>query len=285
MALVNPVVLSAVQSVVQRVDGVLGELPLAKRYSNCIGAYSLRDIGADGGPVVDGYNTTSTSTTAYTAAEITAGAPTGSGRVTVSKWYDQSGNGNHLIQTTTGFQPELVNGAGNQNTDQNGFPTVFFQDVNFDLGRHFSLTSSVTVKTLFVVTTPDTSNTGSKYVAIMGDTVTSGKSYVLMANNSGLSWAISIDGAVSDVGTWYQNGAAGVTGGDLGSFGDIAADTTALQNVIWSSPDPATPTVFIGRFATQYMRGSMTEILLFDDYMNADRTDIRDDINNHYSLF
>lgn len=51
MALVNPVVQSAVQSVVQRVDDVRF-LGLARRFGGAAAAYSLRDIGAAGGRVV-----------------------------------------------------------------------------------------------------------------------------------------------------------------------------------------------------------------------------------------
>ena len=52
----------------------------------------------------------------------------GAGSGYVSKWYDQSGNGNHATQSDTAKQPMIVN-AGTLVT-QNGRPSVYFNSAN-----------------------------------------------------------------------------------------------------------------------------------------------------------
>ena len=51
MGLIKSVVQPVAQSVLQRIDGVTG-VGLAQRFSGCVGAYSLQDIGGTG-PVID----------------------------------------------------------------------------------------------------------------------------------------------------------------------------------------------------------------------------------------
>lgn len=54
----------------------------------------------------------------------------------ISIWYDQSGNGNNAIQSTTGTQPQIINSGVIYR--QNGIPSIFMES------RYFGLTTSVT---------------------------------------------------------------------------------------------------------------------------------------------
>ena len=111
MSLVQSAVLSTVQSAVARVDGVLKQ-PLAQRYGGAQAAYSMRDIGVNGGAVVSVRRTSDNTLQDFTATEITDGTLAtwvGSGNNGfVSTWYDQSGNNYHATQSTTGRQPKIV---------------------------------------------------------------------------------------------------------------------------------------------------------------------------------
>ncbi len=271
-------------------SGFLGgsSLPLGKRFSNTIGAYSLRDIGANGGAVVDVFDGAST-TVSYTASQIANGdhATGASSDRFVSKWYDQSGSGNHLIQSSNSDQPKICDSSGNAITNENGNNAILFNPEGTGNTRHFDLTTTTHyLKTLFFICDPLIDNsTASNFVAVNGKD--GGGSYIFIAQNS-VSYAISLDGSVSDLATWYQNGASGVNGANVGSTGDIVNNTTALQTVIYDSGDPLTTSQYIGRFGSSsqyYFRGSMTEVIIYDDYKNDDRIDIRDSINAYYNLF
>lgn len=93
--------------------GYGGEAAFLDSYQGAIGAYSLRDLSGSDPAVVrvrasgggnDGLEAD------FTAGEVTDGTlvafATSNGFVRT--WYDQSGNGNHLEQTTAGAQPQIV---------------------------------------------------------------------------------------------------------------------------------------------------------------------------------
>jgi len=88
-------------------------------YAGATAAYSLRELTTTswnaGDWVIEavaGANTDS-----FTAAEVNDGTLVtfandfGSGGATVSKWYDQSGNGNDATQTTSAARPSIVSGG------------------------------------------------------------------------------------------------------------------------------------------------------------------------------
>jgi hypothetical protein len=87
-------------------SGLLGEFPGAAA------AYSLRRLGAYGGPVVEVRSSAGGSPQDFTANQITNGdlvAFVGGGNDGfVSTWYDQSGEGNDATQITTTMQPKIV---------------------------------------------------------------------------------------------------------------------------------------------------------------------------------
>ena len=118
MPLVRSVVNEAVQDPVQKVSGELAPVGLLseKFGGNFLACYSMKDIGADGGPVVQVTNG-SGSALNFTAAELvntnlelTTHVGEGNDGY-VSIWYDQSGNGRHATQTTTDNMP-LIMDAG-----------------------------------------------------------------------------------------------------------------------------------------------------------------------------
>lgn len=265
-----------------------GSLPLGKRFSNTIGAYSLKDIGANGGAVVDVFDGVST-TVSYTASQIANGdhASGASSERYVSKLYDQSETVNHLVQSSNSDQPLICDSSGNAITNENGDYAIYFNPEGLGNTRHFDLTTTTNyIKSLFLVCDSLINNSAtSNFVAVNGKD--GGGSYIFIGQNS-VPYAISLDGSVSDVATWYQNGASGVNGGNIGTTGDIVNNTTALQTVIYDSGDPDTTSQYIGRFGSStqyYFRGSMTELIIYDDYKNDDRVAIRDDINTRYNLF
>lgn len=89
--------------------------------------YSTRAINGYSGNIFDVRRSSDNATTSIGLSNgeldtATLASWGGSDSVYVSKWYDQSGNGHHLLQATNANQPRLVN-AGTLET-QNGLPIV-----------------------------------------------------------------------------------------------------------------------------------------------------------------
>lgn len=173
------------------------DLGIARRFGGAAAAYSLRDIGAMNGIVVrvrrdTGGGAGDDDEEDFSANQIASGALedfVGSGNDGfVAKWYDQSGNGRHMIQATHGRQPYIVKSG------------VYQGGVGADLA-----TSSDTMQNLQVTSdgstidfgTDDWANGGTKLGAIYVGKVFDGAA---KANPSPL-W-----GGGRGVGT-YQNGA------------------------------------------------------------------------------
>lgn len=66
----------------------------------------------------------------------------GAGNGFVTTWYDQSGNGNNVTQTTAIRQPRIVN-SGTVET-MNSLPTIYFSERNFSSTNFLSGASSAT---------------------------------------------------------------------------------------------------------------------------------------------
>lgn len=78
----------------------------------------------------------------------------------VTKWYDQSGNSNDVLQTTAVRQPRIV-AAGTVDTDDSGIPTVVFDGVD-DYLLSASITTLTQENTYFAVATLSDASTGTR---------------------------------------------------------------------------------------------------------------------------
>lgn len=123
MELIEPVVKS-VTNVVSQEKTMTG---LGKRFGGSTAVYSLRDVGAGGGRVVNIRRDSDDTTQDFTAAQLLAGdADTfvgASNNGFVAIWYDQSGNGNNLTASST--QQPLIVSSGTLVKD-NGKPAIDF---------------------------------------------------------------------------------------------------------------------------------------------------------------
>ncbi len=152
------VVKPVTQTVSKRVDSFVPRI--AQRLTGDEGclAYSLRDIGANGGPVVNLRRNHDNATRDFTAAEIAAGhvlswgqegLPSGTLlQVFVTRWYDQ-GNSTwkqDAVGTNAGLQPKLVLNSVYQ-TDGVTFPG-FLQTEGNPLNQGLNWTQPNTIFTV-----------------------------------------------------------------------------------------------------------------------------------------
>ena len=107
---------------------------LSRGFGGASAAYSLRDIGAMGGKVVNVRRDSDDETDSFSAIQLATGAVetfVGSGNNGfVDTWYDQSGNGNNAVQSTLAYQPKIVNSG------------TFLNELQFDGSNDYMQTTT-----------------------------------------------------------------------------------------------------------------------------------------------
>ena len=267
-------------------SGSAGDNPrlgIGRRYGGAVAAYSLRDIGAEGGRVITVRRDSDNAEADFSANQITSGALeafVGSGNEgTVVTWYDQSGNGKHFTATADNFEPTIVS-SGTLVTE-NGKPALDMADI-----EHFDLDTSVQISSravFFVINATDqgsgnandimgTKSGGLYQFRLKGD---DDFQYRVNAENfffgdatEGSQIILSVDRDGSDNNRAFQNGS------QLGST-QIGGIT---ENMI---------TERLGKRATstEEFVGKMQEVIFFDSDISTDRTSITNEINAYYGAF
>ena len=204
---------------------------------------------------------------------------------TVHTWYDQAGS-NNAVQDTADNQPKIAeNGA------------LLADGIDFDgINDNFTITNGVSGRSIFAVTNQNIDTTGGGLSGYGQDGISSllgtagTNSYIFVSNNNSAfnSYAISIDGAVSDSGQYASNGKTlSSAGGNLGTYGDIPSDTNSLLSIIYGSGDPSNDWTRLGSGINDniFMQGSMSELILYSSDQSANRFKIESNINNYYGLY
>jgi hypothetical protein len=119
-------------------------------------AYSLRNLSSSyTGNVVDVRRSSDDTVQGFKASEIVSGGAIetfcGTGDGFVSKWYDQSGNSNHAVQTDASQQPKIVN---NGSLVSNGIDFAAGSGATFNIPTN--IISSINSASAFVVAKSDT---------------------------------------------------------------------------------------------------------------------------------
>jgi hypothetical protein len=282
MALINSAVLSAVQSAAIRVDGVLRTIGLAKQFE-AAAAYSFRDIGADGGAVVNVTRSSDTQRQDFTAAEITNGtleAFIGAGNNgTIKTWYDQSGNGKHLnAPTDVAKEPTLVSN-GTLVTD-NGKPAL-----SCDTSEYFTVNSSQSVNANAFYLVLNVTGSATEVARDLMGTTSGNEHFMRFTNNDSeqVRWntvshifgstaedqqiLISVDKDSSNVLRYFEDGSQSGTD-KTGSTGQFL-----MQRFLKRAT------------STTEFKGKVQEAIFFDSDKTAERTEITNLINAHYGVF
>ena len=248
--------------------------------AGAVAAYSLRALAsAYTGNVARVRRSSDNTEQDFTAAQVTDGTLTtfcGAGNGFVRTWYDQSGNGYHMVQTTTTAQP-LVVASGTLQT-LSAKPTLVFDGTN-DLmnqptGANWQSISCVVNYTKNLIQF-------SNFDSIVGGIVANGSNVGIgIIGNSGttaLRTAAWGDEFYYNGGT-YTPGAAvfpSITSKALVTFisTDAVAGVSGLQ--IGSDRDQS------GRF----WGGAISEIIIHPSNQSANRTAIESNINAHYAIY
>jgi uncharacterized protein YodC (DUF2158 family) len=191
--------------------------------------------------------------------EITVTQVTSDGHV--SKWYDQSGNDNHATQGTAASQPMIVNGGS---LVSGGLEFDGFDD---HLEQTLTLTHPVSIFSAYKALSNNSPITGSDLSSMA--VARRGSGEYIMFSGTALATGVHpstevlasciFDGATS---TGHWNGVA-ILNGDVGSLSDLD---------------------FIGRNASNYLNGTINEIIIYDSDQSANRTAIEANIGETYGI-
>lgn len=204
----------------------------------------------------------------------------------VTKWYDQSGNGNDAAQTTYASMPQIYNGSAV--ITENGKPSLDF-DGSDDSLKSVSAYPTGTNESHFTVRNGqsangrviDTRGTGFAGTVTGWHEKTWSNDYITLDDGSGSSMFLnnatykpgqllrstflsqsSID--VFDDGASYGSGT-----GSIGSF-----DSGNILVIGGRSPSPG----------VQYLNGTIQEVILYPSDQSSNRSDIETDINDYFQI-
>jgi len=197
----------------------------------------------------------------------------GSDALTVSAWYDQSGNQRHATQITPGAQPQIYNGAAV--LTENGRPAVQFDGSN----DYLSLTSTAVTNSVcqILVSVYDTSVSSLKMPLGGGPTTwwqhysanririntTSGQVIFASGLSNGTQYLGFMNGN-SGAYTFHLNGTSKFSG----TVGNWYIDTIGrgLNSNTYAFNDP------------------IQEVILYESEKSSSRTAIEDDIMTYYQI-
>jgi hypothetical protein len=209
----------------------------------------------------------------------------GSGFVTV--WYDQSGLGNDLTQTTAARQPRIVN-SGTLET-QLGLPCLRFVSASI----HFMASAVIpnqTVSNLWhgIVTSTTNTNTLQSHSFISNGIISLSniqhqlnRVYVF----SGLSGYASNTNTNTKLIEHVFNGAGGTDATNLLEYINNAQQTLTFSGTRLSSITTSSHVIQIGGYSGAYLNGSISELMYyFTDTANT-RAEMARNINRYYGIY
>ena len=279
------------------------DLGLLDQYGGAAAAYSLRALSIDyTSPVVRVRRSSDNAEQDFTAAEVSDGtlaAWVGAGNNgLVTTWYDQSGNGKDVAQTTSSRQPIIVDASGGVITD-NSQPAIYFNgDGGIESTTPYALASSSVIDvtqnlSVFAVMSPQTDP--STQDAVWGQF-----SSVLNANDDYVSYGFRDGGyftrirtsvstigngfdtnsqsqsLISDIVDWSAQANAFSVNGAAGTDLNDGRSTQSFAGIsLGARPDEESYAANI------YLQ----EVVLYESDQSANRAAIEANINAHYSIY
>ena len=276
-------------------------------YTGAKAAYSLRQLSSTATTAITVEN--SSGTTADIGFDSNGNLDTsaltthcGSNYGRVSKWWDQSGNGNHMEQSTAASRPRIVDTSGNiVTTTDNSINALDFygnstarwlsDTFSSNNGDHFILSyvgefRTVTAAQQIVSQWTSSTSTQTLQTSIMGaaQKLRVAARYSDASNSLGradTSAAVSANTEYVVVG--YMS--ASPYEGDIDVNGDTAHTSTGFPST--GSLRSASAGITIGRRhdngAAQY-QGYLSEVIIWSDTTLPDRDNIMTDTKSHYGI-
>ena len=214
-----------------------------------------QDIGFDSNGDLD--------TTALLAFVGTGGTDNGF----VSKWYDQSGNGNDATNATASEQPLIV--SGGTLVEENGKAAILPDGVDDELQM-----SAQTLKSVFVVDEPETAQNG-----VLGGYLATMTTKLVYRTNASLENTFS--GTITDQALFsvFAEGASDPRSINAFRNGTAATNNPRSLNLNTNSGH------LLSRGGGGYYSKKVQEIIIFDSDQKANRTGMETNINDHFDIY
>lgn len=217
----------------------------------------------------------------------------GSDDAFVTIWYDQTGNGNNLIQTNNVYQPKIAT-AGTIIVGDNGLPIIDFLPAGdgIHLETPTGFLNGSTSFSIFGIWDIITSSNDGVFAPA---TVTSQGLEILSVSVISRPSFLRINGVIrnDNAGAGYQMWDSGVL--SLTSVLGDATSVSARKNgaaISLTDSSGIAPLNFNGKYALglyfnvgNAMSGSVQELAVFDTNQTANLSDIEDDINTFYTIY
>jgi hypothetical protein len=244
-------------------------------------AYSLRQLSnAYTGPVVTVRRSSDNAEEDFKASEIDDGTLTafcGAGDGLVKTWFDQSGSGNDASQGTAAAQPKIVD-SGTLVTE-GGKAALDFDGTD----DWFAVSlSSLSPWSVFAVQARDA--VGDYGISLARSDASPGP-YAFTQFLSGGNFARSREGFISVTDSTAQQSLL-VTISGAGGISELAA---YKDGAIMPSTSTASATAIdfssVARLGSNYHKGTLQELLLYNSDQTENRQRIESDINRHFGIF
>ena len=200
---------------------------------------------------------------------------------TVTKWYDQSGSGNHAEQSTANAQPKLIT-AGVTETE-NGKPAMVFDGVDDWLDLDVSSFDIGSLSSFGVLTLDQTG--GSMLGVALGSQLSNKRFYPVWITGGNFTFgygsSYTLFPSSADTETHLHTLIAGSVLGGVEGFRDGSSQgTTSLS----SGNDTSTRGIG-GRSDGFHWNGNIQEVIVYPSDQSANRTGIETNINNHFNIY
>ena len=209
----------------------------------------------------------------------------------VATWFDQSGNGNNVTQTTASSQPKIYDNSTGVILD-NGQAALEFNGTSNELVNTY-LTGST-----FSIVSIASSNNSSSEQNIYNITTLEGSfdSIVSLGYNRNASNQIGSTLREQGTSTLYQSGEnltdlsqklfihiGSVLGG--AAFNNLYIDTNIVTQNIGSRATLEGGITIGSRVGNYFLNGKIQEFVMWESNQNTNRNGIEDNINNYYSIY
>jgi hypothetical protein len=258
------------------------DAPLLDAYGGAHAAYSLRKLNSDytGAAIRVRRNDASEQDIGFDSngnLDTTAMQAFTSEALFIKTWYDQSGNGNDITQTTTGAQPLVLNALGAV-IEVDGRPAASFggndafpfDNTGLDIGN---LSSFAVLKL--------SNTTGTQRVIQLSGTAVSDKTFyapVISSGNFLYKYADVSRTTSANTNNNLHSMIAGATQGDAEAFLNGASVGTATLGSGISA------TAGIGGVGSDFFNGFIQEVIVYSSDQSERREGIERNISNHYDL-
>ena len=199
----------------------------------------------------------------------------GSANGYVTRWWDQSTNGNHADQATDTSQPQIYDGSAV--LTENGKPAMKLDDTD-----KFSLTSD-DISSFFIVSTPSNINTNSINSAVGLSSALRG---ISVAGDSGTrqARAFTNSGSLNMTGIGVSANQSLVDYVTTGTSGKLRYN--ASNEVTGSAQDITVNLIGTIQNNNNYsLNGNLQEVLMWDTNQDGNRTGITTNVNTYFSIY